>query len=74
MGHKPLTIAEIDVNAVYGVIDIAGALGVSERTVRTLCYTQSIEHFKVGQQIRITGQALTDYINKNTVKAKEQKQ
>lgn len=43
--------------------EVSDILGVSERTVRNICKSKSIVHYKVGTKIVILPEDLSNYIN-----------
>ena len=42
---------------------VAEILGVSERTVRNICKSKELAHYKVGTKIVVLPEDLTNYIN-----------
>lgn len=46
----------------YNVVECAEILGVSERFIRRLIAERRIEYIKLGKHVRISEQALQDFI------------
>jgi len=52
-----------DLKNAYSTTDVADMLGVTERTVRNLCKSKEITHYRIGKKIVITETDCENYIN-----------
>lgn len=51
--------------------EVAEILGVSERTVRNICKSKQLTHYKVGTKIVVLPEDLTNYINSLKIETEE---
>lgn len=53
----------VNLNEGMSTKQVAEILGVSERTVRNICKSKELAHYKVGTKIVVLPEDLTKYIN-----------
>lgn len=53
----------VNLNEGMSTKEVAEILGVSERTVRNICKSKELAHYKVGTKIVVLPEDLTNYIN-----------
>lgn len=53
----------VNLNEGMSTKQVAEILGVSERTVRNICKSKELAHYKVGTKIVVLPEDLTNYIN-----------
>ena len=53
----------VNLNEGMSTKQVAEILGVSERTVRNICKSKELVHYKVGTKIVVLPEDLTNYIN-----------
>lgn len=56
-------LSMVNLNEGMSTKDVAEILGVSERTVRNICKSKQMVHYKVGTKIVVLPEDLTNYIN-----------
>ena len=61
-GTPPKSIRPDDSRMAYSMREVADALGVSERSVWTLCNTGKIRSIKLGRLVRIPSDAVAELL------------
>ena len=66
-GHKM-----VNLNEGMSTKQVAEILGVSERTVRNICKSKELAHYKVSTKIVVLPEDLTNYINSLKIEKEEE--
>lgn len=62
----------VNLNEGMSTKEVAEILGVSERTVRNICKSKELAHYKVGTKIVVLPEDLTKYINSLKIEKEEE--
>lgn len=62
----------VNLNEGMSTKQVAEILGVSERTVRNICKSKELAHYKVGTKIVVLPEDLTKYINSLKIEKEEE--